>query len=148
MLHKYFLSGVSNNYNLKFWSDTANDGEWTIRESSFKELLSEYDINADIDDALGIVLDGYKQCLYLEKSENTRRFWKIVIAVWHSKYDCDCGFEPDRIIRVTTDDFEELVADKYTGKYYNELPMSVWYKFDSSDHRMFYPNAARRLRLL
>ena len=134
MLHKYYYSGRSRRNNMQFSSDTADDGVWTMTLMSFWHLLS----NSDFDEELDIALKGYKQCLYLEKSENTKRFWKIVIAVWRSKRDCDYGFDPDRVVRVTTDDFCELVPDKHTGMYYEELPMTVFNKFVSSDHRMFY----------
>ena len=135
MLHKYYYCGTSRRGNMQFCSDTANDGVWTMQLMSFWHLLSD----SDFDDVeLKIALEGYKQCLYLEKSENTKRFWKIVIAVWHSKRDCDYGFDPDRVVRVTTEDFCRLVPDKRTGMYWEDLSMKVFSRFTHSGHRMFY----------
>ena len=134
MLHKYYVCGVSNRFNLQFYSETAEDGGWTIPDIRYnlREAISEA---MDCDDELFAVLNGYKQYLYLEKSENTRRFWKVIIGVWHSKRDCEDGFDPDRVIRVTTKDFRELVRDKYTGQLYQELPVSV---YNDDKIRMFY----------
>ena len=134
MLHKYYICGVSNRFNLKFCSETADDGVWTMPDIRYalREAISEA-MESDVE--LYAVLSGYKQYLYLEKSENTSRFWKVVIGVWHSKWDCDNGFDPDRVIRVTTNYLRELVRDKYTGELYQELPMSVC---NNDKIRMFY----------
>ena len=134
MLHRYYLEGISNHFNMKFSSETAKEGVWTIPDIQYhlREAISEA---IACDNELYAVLDGYKQYLYLEKSENTKRFWKVVIGVWHSKRDCDWGCEPDRVIRITTDDFRELVKDKYTGQLYQELNRSVC---NDDKIRMFY----------
>ena len=87
------------------------------------------------DAELAVVLDGYKQYLYLQKSENTSSYWKVVIGIWTNRFECENGFEPYAIIRITTDDFCRLVPDKHTGKLYESLSTTV---FSNRNIRMFY----------
>ena len=134
MLHKYYVEGVSNRFNLKFYSPTADDGIWTMPNIRFNLRDAIFDAMED-DVDLRFALSGYKQYLYLEKSENTKRYWNVAIGIWDSKSDFDSGFDPVRIVRVTTDDFTELVRDKYNDEFYQYLPLSVWY---DDNIRTFY----------
>ena len=122
MLHKYYLSGISNRFNLKFCSNTSDEGIWTLPDLRYnlKDLLNNSGINE-----LDKVLYGFKQYLYLEKSDNTNRYWKVIIGIWNNKYDYESNNHPKRIIRITTDNFEYLVKDKYTNRYFDELPIET-----------------------
>lgn len=135
MLHKYYLEGISNNFNLKFTSNTAGDGCWTIPDVSHK-LRDVIDAAMQHNRELAYALDGYKQCLYLEKSENTNKYWNVVIGIWNNKRECDMELCPRRIVRITTREFRELVEDRYSGKLYQVLPLEIW---DQDENiRMFY----------
>lgn len=133
MLHKYYVNGRSRRFNLQFGSKTADDG-WSIPNicHDLREAISNA---VNVNDELYSVLNGYKQYLYLQKSKNTKRYWKVVIAVWYIKRQYDRGFKPDAIIRITTDNLKRVVKDKRTDQYYEVLPLHV---FDDPNIRMFY----------
>ena len=116
MLHKYYYIGYSNNYNLKFECPT-NGEVWTLKH--IKDKLRSLIENEELEE----VLRGYKQFLYFEKSDNTNRYWKVVIGVWRNKSDFDSDLDPLRVIRITTDNFREIVRDKYTNNLYDEIPI-------------------------
>ena len=56
----------------------------------------------------------------------------IVVAVWKNSFSYEMDDEPIHIVRITTDDFREVVVDRFTGKYVEQLSMSVFYNFLST----------------
>ena len=83
-------------------------------------------------------LSGFKQVLYLEKPENSNRYWKVIIAIWPKQIFFDEGLPPSGIARITLDNFETIVKDKYTGKYVEWLSRNVYEEFLMSGYRSFY----------
>ena len=77
-------------------------------------------------------LRGFMRCLYLERPENSNRYWNVVVAVWKNSFSYEMDDEPIHIVRITTDDFREVVVDRFTGKYVEQLSMSVFYNFLST----------------
>ena len=131
MLIKYYYDGKSRRYNDMFYSPT-NCSTYTIPyvKEDIRRILDEYRIELN--------LSGFKQVLYLEKPENTNRYWKAVIAIWDSGDSYMMDFEPERVVRVTFDNFSSLVKDRFTNEYVEELPLKVYYKFLESGYSSFY----------
>ena len=134
MLTKYYYDGKSNRYNDMFYSPQTGI-RYTIPYAieNIRELCENHYDEYNID-----IGSYFKRCLYLEKPENSNRFWKVVIGLWCSEDNYTIGCEPDRVIKITTDNFDDFVADKFTGEYVEELPMKCFYQFLNTGYRTFY----------
>ncbi len=130
MLHKFYYSGKSRRNNDMFSSPT-HDHILILPFSGqqIRDLIkSRYDL---------LDLRGFMRCLYLERPENSNRYWKVVVAIWKNGFSYDIDDEPIQIVRITTDDFGEVVVDRFTGKYVEQLPMSAFYNFLSTGYSSF-----------
>lgn len=134
MMIKFYYYGKSNRYNDMFYplDEKCGIAHVTIPYAA----KSIRDIVSSKEDELGLY--GFKRCLYLERSENTRRYWKIVMGIWNSEDEFCLGDDPERVVRFTVDDFDYMVKDKFTGEYIEELPLKVYYRFLDTGERTFY----------
>ena len=134
VVHKYYVEGAYNRFNLSFYSSTSREGILHLPEicCSLREAISAAVYE---DEEFECIMKGYKQYLYLEKSEDTKRYWKVIVGIWLNKEEFDKCMPPIRVVRLSTDSFCELLRHKETGKYYEELPLSVC---RDSNIRMFY----------
>lgn len=130
MLHKYYYDGKSRRNNDKFFSPT--DSTYTIpyARESIRRVLEHYSRKLN--------LSRFRRILYLEKPDNTNRYWKAVIAIWNCGDPNITDFDPERVIRVTFDDFSDLVKDKFTQQYVADLPISVFHRFLKTGYYCFY----------
>ena len=129
MLRKYYYKGKSTRHNDKFYTleeydrhdrygrhgkcvhyekHTKFDGQdkyWEVTVpfacENIRKLVSKFENKYNI--------VGYKRCLYLEKPDNTNRYWNIVIAIWYDNKAYYRGEYPERVVRLCTDTFYKLV---------------------------------------
>ena len=133
MLHKYYYYKKSNRYNDQFTSPTDSDSAiltWPHAVEQIREMIGNHR------DELNI--HGFVRCLYLEKPENSSRFWKVVVAVWSNEFEYDQGVDPNEVLRINTEYLYEPVRDKYSDEYTQSLPLSVYNRFVFDSGRDFF----------
>jgi len=111
----------------------CNDEKILAPDSEIKCVLSysgEREIRVKFKNVLS---DGTDFFLSIKMVLNTD--WKVIIGVWENEYLCNNDNYPLRIIRITTKNFNELVPDIHTGRFYEELPLSL---IEDENIRMFY----------
>ena len=130
MLQKYYYNGKTQRYNDTFITLTGNCIVWPRTVETIRNMITFYRDKLDI--------YGFVRCLYLEKPDNSNRYWKVVVAVWDNADGYSMDFEPNEILRINTDNLYHPVRDKYTDEYTHSLPISIFYKFLDESGRDFF----------
>lgn len=130
MLQKYYYNGKTPRYNDTFITPTGDEIVWPRTVEKIRDMITSYRDELDI--------YGFVRCLYLEKPDNSNRYWKVVVAVWSNADDYGMGFEPNKVLRINTDNLYQPVCDKYTGEYTQNLPISAFYKFLNESGKDFF----------